>query len=306
MNNSNSNSIKKTFNPNKLQWNRAHGKIMHSPKATTEFRILQRQDAVDRLTRLMMMALNEDNVFQSDQYDDFDSDVVEDPTAQTMFMANLSSVDPIYDEAGPSYDSDIISEVRDHDDYIDSVGAYHEVHKMQNDIQPNYVVDSDDEYTSDSNIIPYEQYVKDNAVQVVQSNVSSVPNDALMMIINDIQEQSSQCVSANEQNKVVNESSTAKLARYKQQVELYEKRARSQKMKELFEQMEAEVEQNVVDKQCADIEWKNWKRISEKRTKKSSKNDKTEHGMEKHGKDKVKSKPKTKKPTKDKVKTEAI
>ncbi|GKC08742.1 retrovirus-related pol polyprotein from transposon TNT 1-94, partial [Tanacetum coccineum] len=79
------------------------------------------------------------------------------------------------------------------------VGEYHEVHEMQNDVQHNYVVDFDAEYTSDSNIIPYEQYVKNNAKQVVQSN---------------------------EQNKVVNESLTAKLARYKKQAGIYEKRAR--------------------------------------------------------------------------------
>ncbi|GJX20104.1 hypothetical protein Tco_0222781 [Tanacetum coccineum] len=103
----------------------------------------------------------------ADQCDAFDSDVDEAPTAQTMFMANLSSADPIYDEAGPSYDSDILSEVQDHDIYVDSIDA---------------------EYTSDSNIIPYAQYVKDNAVPVVQSNVSSIPNDALMMIINDMHE----------------------------------------------------------------------------------------------------------------------
>ncbi|GJV05203.1 hypothetical protein Tco_1338772 [Tanacetum coccineum] len=36
-----------------------------------------------------------------------------------------------------------------------------------------------------------------------------------------------------------------------------------------------------------------WKRISEKRTKNQAKNDKTEHGMEKRGKAKVKSKPKS-------------
>ncbi|GJZ94573.1 retrovirus-related pol polyprotein from transposon TNT 1-94 [Tanacetum coccineum] len=172
------------------------------------------------------LALNEDNVFQADQCDAFNSDVDEAPTAHTMFMENLSSADPIYDEAGPSYDSDILSEVQDHDNYIDSVSEYHEVHEMQNDVQPNYVVDSDDEYTSDSNIIPYEQYVKENAVQVVQSNVSFVPNDALMMIINDMHEQAAQCVSANEQNKVVNESLTAELARYKEQVKIYEKRER--------------------------------------------------------------------------------
>ncbi|GKF04736.1 hypothetical protein Tco_0035404 [Tanacetum coccineum] len=130
------------------------------------------------------LALNVDYVFQADQCNAFHSDVNEAPTAQTMFMANLSLADPIYDEAGPSYDSDILSKVQDHDNYIDSVGEYHEVYEMQNDVQQNYVVDSDAEYTSDSNIIPYEQYVKDNAVQVVQSNVSAMPNDALMMIIN--------------------------------------------------------------------------------------------------------------------------
>ncbi|GKA74528.1 hypothetical protein Tco_0780830 [Tanacetum coccineum] len=172
------------------------------------------------------LALNVDQVFQDDQCDDFDSNVDEATTTQTMFMVNLSLADPIYDEVGVSYDSDILSKVQDHDNYLDSVGEYHEVHEMQNDVQQNYIVDSNAEYTSDSNIISYEQYVKNNAEHVVQSNVSSVPNDALMMIINDMHEQATQCISANEQNKVVNESLTAELARYKEQVKIYEKRAR--------------------------------------------------------------------------------
>ncbi|GKD05953.1 hypothetical protein Tco_1180927 [Tanacetum coccineum] len=47
-----------------------------------------------------------------------------------------------------------------------------------------------------------------------------------------------------------------------------------------------------------------WKRISEKRMKNEAKNDKTEHGMEKRGKAKVKSKPKSTKvnPAKSMVK----
>ncbi|GKB24153.1 hypothetical protein Tco_0863554 [Tanacetum coccineum] len=102
------------------------------------------------------LALNVDHVFQADQCDAFDSNVDEAPTAQTMFMANQSSADPIYGEPGPSYDSDILSKVQDHDNYTDSVGEYHEVHEMQNDVQQNYVVGSDVEYMSDSNIIPYE------------------------------------------------------------------------------------------------------------------------------------------------------
>ncbi|GJS08065.1 hypothetical protein Tco_0364861 [Tanacetum coccineum] len=141
------------------------------------------------------LALNEDHVFQADQCDAFDSDVYEAPTAQTMFMENLSSADPIYDEAGPSYDSDILSEVQDHDNYLDSVDEYQE-------------------------------YVKNNTEQVVQSNVSSVPNDSLMMIINDMHDHDAQCVSANEKNKVVNKSLTAELVRYKKQVVIYKKRAR--------------------------------------------------------------------------------
>ncbi|GJZ34402.1 hypothetical protein Tco_0580219, partial [Tanacetum coccineum] len=56
------------------------------------------------------LALNVDNVFQADDCDAFDSDVDEAPTTQTMFMANLSSADPVYNEAGLSYDLNILSE----------------------------------------------------------------------------------------------------------------------------------------------------------------------------------------------------
>nr|GEX62703.1 retrovirus-related Pol polyprotein from transposon TNT 1-94 [Tanacetum cinerariifolium] len=99
------------------------------------------------------LALNVDNVFQADDCDAIDSDVDEAPIAQTMFMANLSSVDLVYDEAGPSYDSNILSEVHDHDHYHDAVYEHHDVHEMHDDVQPNYVVDLHADYTSDSNMI---------------------------------------------------------------------------------------------------------------------------------------------------------
>ncbi|GKE49402.1 hypothetical protein Tco_1480660, partial [Tanacetum coccineum] len=141
------------------------------------------------------LALNVDNVFHAEDCDAFDSDVDEAPMAQTMFMANLSSADPVYDKAGPSYDSDILFEVHDHDHYQDTVCEHHEEHEMPDDVQPNYVVDPHADYMSDSNMIPYDQYVKDNTVPVVQSNVSFVPNDAYMMILNEMHEQSTQYVS---------------------------------------------------------------------------------------------------------------
>ncbi|GJR32657.1 hypothetical protein Tco_1108889 [Tanacetum coccineum] len=117
------------------------------------------------------LALNVDNVFQADDCDAFDSDVDEAPTTQTMFMANLSSADLVYDEAGSSYDSDVLSE-----------------------------------------------YIKDNPVPVVQNNVSSIPNDAYMMILNDMHEPLAQYVSEITQNNVVSKSLTAELATYKEQV----------------------------------------------------------------------------------------
>ncbi|GKB22542.1 hypothetical protein Tco_0861943, partial [Tanacetum coccineum] len=172
------------------------------------------------------LALNVDNVFQADDCDAFDFDVDEAPMTQTMFMANLSSADPIYDEAGPSYNSDILSEVHDHDHYQDAVCEHHKEHEMHDDVQPNYVVDSYANYTSDNNMILYDQYVKDNTVPLVQSNVSLVPNDAYMMIFNDMHEPHAQSVSDTTQNTIVDNSLTAKLATYKEQVELYERRAR--------------------------------------------------------------------------------
>ncbi|GJU01641.1 retrovirus-related pol polyprotein from transposon TNT 1-94 [Tanacetum coccineum] len=85
------------------------------------------------------LALNVDNVFQADNCDAFDYDVDEAPMAQTMFMANLSSADPVYDEASP-YDSDILSEVHYHDHYQDAVCEHHEEHEMHDDVQPNYAL----------------------------------------------------------------------------------------------------------------------------------------------------------------------
>ncbi|GJZ44733.1 hypothetical protein Tco_0592329 [Tanacetum coccineum] len=172
------------------------------------------------------LALNVDNVFQADDCDAYDSDVDEAPTAQTMFMANLSSADPVCDEAGPSYDSDILSEVHDHDHFQDAICEHHEEHGMQDDVQPSYVVGSHADYTSDSNMTPYDQYVKDNAVPVVQNNASTVPNDMYVMIDNDLHEPKAQSVFKAPTYTVADNSLNVELAIYKEQVELYERRAR--------------------------------------------------------------------------------
>nr|GEV37334.1 ribonuclease H-like domain-containing protein [Tanacetum cinerariifolium] len=76
----------------------------------------------------------------------------------------------------------------------------------------------------DSNILS--EYDKENAVPAIHSNVSSVPNDAYMMIYNDMYEPHAQSVSNTSRNTVVENSLTAELATYKEQVELYERRAK--------------------------------------------------------------------------------
>ncbi|GKC19395.1 hypothetical protein Tco_1021545, partial [Tanacetum coccineum] len=74
---------------------------------------------------------------------------------QLLFIA-----DPVYDEAGPSYDSDILSKVHDHDHYQDAICKHHEEHEMHDDVQPTYVVDLHANYTSDSNMILYDHNIK--------------------------------------------------------------------------------------------------------------------------------------------------
>nr|GEV85519.1 retrovirus-related Pol polyprotein from transposon TNT 1-94 [Tanacetum cinerariifolium] len=140
------------------------------------------------------LALNVDNVFQADDCDAFDSDVGEAPMTQTMFM-------------------DVVCEP-------------HDEHEMHDNVQLNHVVDSHADYTNNSNMILYDQYVKDNAVPGVQSSVSSVPNDAYMMIYNDMYEPHAQYVPKTSRNIVVDNSLTTELATYKEQVELYERWAR--------------------------------------------------------------------------------
>nr|GEY80148.1 hypothetical protein [Tanacetum cinerariifolium] len=89
-------------------------------------------------------------------------------------MANLSDLE------------DIQCANSDHDHYQEAACAHHEEHVMHDCVQLDHVVDSHDDYTSDSNIILCDQYVKDNEVPVIHSDLSYVPDDAFMMIYDDI------------------------------------------------------------------------------------------------------------------------
>nr|GEV25461.1 hypothetical protein [Tanacetum cinerariifolium] len=176
--------------------------------------------------------------FASEQTNTFDVDVDVDVDEQpSIFMANLSSASPVSSQAVPSHAS-ILSEVPDLENNIDHVGEIHDEHEILNEVQQTSVVDSDSVYIGNSNIIPYERYVMNNEGYVVPNNASCVRID---------------------------DSLAAELAIYKEHVTIYEQCAkfklteREQRMDDQMRMLiqDLEVDQNVIDKKCDEIERKN-------------------------------------------------
>ncbi|GJW79282.1 hypothetical protein Tco_0140964 [Tanacetum coccineum] len=145
------------------------------------------------------LALNEDNIFQADECDAFDLDVDDEPTAQTIFMANLSSTGSANLQAGPS-NASILSE--------------------------SNVIDSTSVYMGNSNVIPYEQYLSVNNISVVPSCTSSTLTNV--------------CVSSDKDAFVPHDSIANELKIYKEQVAIYEQRAKFE-LTELEQRMDVQM-----------------------------------------------------------------
>ncbi|GJZ11742.1 retrovirus-related pol polyprotein from transposon TNT 1-94 [Tanacetum coccineum] len=114
-----------------------------------------------------------------------------------------------------------------------------------------FEADQCDAFDSDVDEAPNIQtmfmYMEDNEEHVVQSNVYSVRNDALTSIIDDMHKQGVQSMSVNKQDKVVNDSVTSELARYKELVGVYEQQAKEEViiLKKDFKQKEDKQDQSV-------------------------------------------------------------
>ncbi|GKD51147.1 hypothetical protein Tco_1280123 [Tanacetum coccineum] len=163
---------------------------------------------------------NDDNIFQADECDAFDSDVDDEPTAQSIFMANLSSTGPANHQAGPS-NASILFEVHDLENTIDHYDIDQDKHEIHNEVQQKNVIDSNVATLGNSNVIPYEQYL---SVNVEPSCASSVLIDAFVLHDNNAY--------------IPHDPLVTELSIYKQQVAMYEQRAkfdltlREQKMDE--------------------------------------------------------------------------
>ncbi|GJY18036.1 putative reverse transcriptase domain-containing protein [Tanacetum coccineum] len=92
---------------------------------------------------------------------------------------------------------------------------------MSSSQQSNVVNHSETEITSDSNIIPYSQYVIESQQATVQKSNSSVQQDDLILsVIEQLKTQVANCTKTNLENKSVNDTLTAELERYKEQVKV--------------------------------------------------------------------------------------
>ncbi|GJY94004.1 retrovirus-related pol polyprotein from transposon TNT 1-94 [Tanacetum coccineum] len=147
--------------------------------------------------------------YQADDLDAYDSDCDELNTAKVALMANLSH-----------YGSDALAEVHNHDN-VNKNMINQAVQVMPPSEQSNVVNHSETEITSDSNIIPYSQYVIESQQAAVQNSNSSTQQDALILsVIEQLKTQVVNCTKINLDNKSVNDTLTAELERYKEQVKV--------------------------------------------------------------------------------------
>nr|GEU94113.1 integrase, catalytic region, zinc finger, CCHC-type, peptidase aspartic, catalytic [Tanacetum cinerariifolium] len=147
--------------------------------------------------------------YQADDLDAYDSDCDEINTAKIALMANLSH-----------YCFDDLAEVHNQDNVTHNV-INQAVQAMPLSEQSNIVNQSETEITSDSNIIPYSQYVSESQHVAVQNLNFPAQQDALILyVIEQLKTQVVNCTKINLDNKSVNETLTAKLERYKDQVRI--------------------------------------------------------------------------------------
>nr|GEX86647.1 hypothetical protein [Tanacetum cinerariifolium] len=97
----------------------------------------------------------------------------------------------------------------------------------------NSLAESETEITSDSNIIPYSQYVSESQYAAVQNSNFPAQQDALILsVFEQLKTQVVNCTKINQDNKIFNETLTAELERYKDQVKILKEGNNADKKKE--------------------------------------------------------------------------
>ncbi|GKA62948.1 hypothetical protein Tco_0762467 [Tanacetum coccineum] len=118
--------------------------------------------------------------FQTEDLDTYDSDYDDISNAKAVLMANISN-----------YGSDVISEVPHSETYLNDM-ENQSVHAMQDFEQTPAVDFTDNEIHSDSNIIPYSQYLQETQQANVQDTHLQAQQDS--MILSVIEQMSEQMI----------------------------------------------------------------------------------------------------------------
>ncbi|GKB99023.1 hypothetical protein Tco_0985160 [Tanacetum coccineum] len=92
--------------------------------------------------------------------------------------------------------------------------------------ESSHIVDyPDNEITSDSNIILYSQYLEETQQAIVQNtNTSAQQNSMILSMFEQMSNHATNLDKANNESKIVNESLSAELERYKERVKILKQR----------------------------------------------------------------------------------
>ncbi|GJT64548.1 hypothetical protein Tco_1016028 [Tanacetum coccineum] len=153
----------------------------------------------------------QNSAFQTEDLDAYDSDCDDLSLAKAVLMANLLSCDP-----------EVLSEVPYSDSYPNDM-INQDVQEMSYSEQTHIDDFQDNEIHSDSNIILYSQYLQESQDVVIKDTNSSAPNDLLVLsLVEQMIDHVAHLDKENLTNKMVNESLTAELERYKERVTIFE------------------------------------------------------------------------------------
>ncbi|GJS83451.1 retrovirus-related pol polyprotein from transposon TNT 1-94 [Tanacetum coccineum] len=161
--------------------------------------------------------------YQADDLDAYDSDCDELNSAKIALMANLSR-----------NGSDALTEVHNQDNLNYDLFTQSE-QIMTSSVQSNDVSQSETDIISDSNIIPYSQYLSETQQETVQNSNSSAQQDVLILsMFEQITTQVTHC-------NTVNKALTTELDRYKEEV----KDLKETKFSELKNKLKFEENRNI-------------------------------------------------------------
>ncbi|GJY04865.1 hypothetical protein Tco_0370805 [Tanacetum coccineum] len=126
---------------------------------------------------------------------------------EKILLAQTLESGAVLDEEQMAFLADNGDAVPSHDINLNNNVFENNVQELQYSEQPPFIDDSNIENTSDSNVISYEQYLKESENEVVQCTTSPAQQDALIMsVIEEVSNQVKICNAVNVKNKTVNES----------------------------------------------------------------------------------------------------